>query len=59
MLYGIRDAANLRLDSLVTNKPVLYSNYCNMTDISFTSESSFALIKGVKQIRWDHNREGE
>jgi hypothetical protein len=59
MLYGIKDASNLRIDSLAQNgKPVLYANYCNTTDITFSSESTFANIKGVKTIRWDHNREG-
>lgn len=58
MLYGIKDASSVRVDSLAVNKPVLYAPYCNTTDISFTSESTFASIKGVKSIRWDHNREG-
>jgi len=58
MLYGIKDASSVRVDSLATLKPVLYAPYCNTTDISFTSESTFASIKGVKTIRWDHNREG-
>ena len=60
MLYGIKDAANLRIDKIETSgtKPVLYADYCNTTDISFTSDSIFASIKGVKTIRWDQNREG-
>lgn len=58
MLYGIKDASNLTIISNKTGKPVLYADYCNKTDINFTSETVYAMKKGVKAIGWDKNREG-
>lgn len=58
MLYGIKDASNLTVISNATSKPILYADYCNTTDISFTSETVYAMVKGVKKIGWDKNREG-
>lgn len=57
-LYGIKDASNLTIIDNGTHKPVLYADYCNKTDINFTSDSVYATAKGVKKIGWDSNREG-
>jgi hypothetical protein len=57
-LYGIKDAANLTVRSNTTGKVVLYTDYCNDTSIDFTSETVYAMKKGVKAIGWDSNREG-
>lgn len=56
-LYGIKDAANLTIKSNTTNKVVLYTDYCNDTSIDFTSDTVYAMKKGVKVIGWDANRE--
>lgn len=58
MLYGIKDSANLTVTSNATNKVVIYADYCNKTDVSFSSETVYAMKKGVKAIGWDSNREG-
>lgn len=58
-LLGLKDAANIHLYSNTTTKPVLYADYMTTTDINFTQESDYALIKGVKTIRWDKSREGQ
>lgn len=58
MLYGIKDASNLTVISNKTGKPVLFADYCNKTDINFSSETVYAMKKGVKAIGWDKNREG-
>lgn len=57
-LYGIKDAANLTVKSNTTNKVVLYADYCNKTDINFTSDPVYAMKKGVKAIGWDTARDG-
>jgi hypothetical protein len=57
-LYGIKDASDLTIISNKTNKQVLFANYCNKTDINFTSSDVYALKKGVKAIGWSANREG-
>lgn len=57
-LYGIKDSSNLTVISNNTNKVVLFADYCNKTDINFTSETVYAMKKGVKAIGWDKNREG-
>jgi hypothetical protein len=57
-LYGIKDAANLTIKSNTTNKVVLYTDYCNSTNIEFTSDPVYAMKKGVKAIGWDTNRDG-
>jgi len=59
MLYGIKDAANMRIDSLTTGKPVIYCNYAKTSSIEFTSEESYAYNKTTKAIRWDKAREGK
>lgn len=58
MLYGIKDSSNVTVISNATKKQVLYSNYANKTDISFTASPIYALKKGVKSISWDSQREG-
>jgi len=58
MLYGIKDSSNLTIISNTTNKVVLFADYCNKTDINFTSDTVYAMKKGVKAIGWDSNREG-
>lgn len=57
-LYGIKDAANLTVRSNTTGKVVLYTDYCNSTDIEFSSDTVYAMKKGTKAIGWDANREG-
>lgn len=57
-LYGIHDSSNLVLVSNKTKKQVLFSNYCNKTNIKFTSSDDYAMKKGVKAIGWSKNREG-
>lgn len=57
-LLGLKDAADIILYSNTTSKPVLYADYMTTTDINYTQDSDYALIKGVKTIRWDKNREG-
>lgn len=57
-MFGIKDSANLTVISNATNKVVLYANYCNKTDISFTANTVYAMKKGVKAIGWDNQREG-
>jgi len=56
-LLGLKDASNIHLYN-ASGVPVLYADYMTTTDIDFTQESDYALIKGVKTIRWDKNREG-
>lgn len=58
MLYGIKDASNLTIIPNRTNKPILYADYCNKTDINFSADTVYAMKKGVKAIGWDKNREG-
>ena len=51
-LLGLKDASNIHLyNAGVGGKPVLYSDYMTTTDINFTQESDYALVKGVKTIR--------
>ena len=57
-LYGIKDAANLTIRSNATDKVILYTDYCNSTNIEFSSDTVYAMKKGVKAIGWDSNREG-
>ncbi len=57
-LLGLKDASNIHLYSNTSTKPCLYADYMTTTDINFTQESDYALIKGVKTIRWDKAREG-
>lgn len=59
MLYGIKDSANLSVISNKSGKPVLYADYCNKTDIEFSSTPTYATRKGVKSISWDGAREGK
>ena len=58
MLFGIKDASNLTVIPSGTTKPLLYANYCNTSDINFKADSVYAMLKGVKSIRWDRNKEG-
>lgn len=58
MLYGIKDSSNITLISNATGKQVLYADYANKTDISFSANTVYALKKGVKSISWDSQREG-
>lgn len=58
-LLGMKDAADIILYSNTTNKAVLFADYMTTTDINFTQESDFAMVKGVKTIRWDKSREGQ
>jgi hypothetical protein len=58
IMFGIKDSANLTVISNATNKVVIYADYCNKTDISFTADTVYAMKKGVKAIGWDNNREG-
>lgn len=57
-MFGIKDSANLTVISNATSKVVLYADYCNKTDISFTANTVYAMKKGVKAIGWDNQREG-
>lgn len=58
MLFGIKDSSNVTVQSNATKKQVLYANYANKTDISFSASPIYALKKGVKSISWDSQREG-
>ena len=58
MQYAIKDACDVFLLERRTKKPVLFSDYANSTDLSFTSERVFARAKGVNKIPFDYNREG-
>jgi hypothetical protein len=57
-LYGIKDASDLVLISNESKKQVLFANYCNKTNINFSSDDTYAMKKGVKAIGWSQNREG-
>lgn len=58
MDYAIKDACNVRLMRKSDSKVVLYSDYANSTNLSFTSDRIFAKAKGVNKIAFDYNRQG-
>lgn len=58
MLYGIKDSSNVTVISNATKKQVLYADYANKTDITFSATTVYAMKKGVKFISWDGQREG-
>lgn len=58
-LFGIKDSGNITLVNNTTKKQVLYANYANKFDVSFSSSPVYALKKGVKSISWDGQREGQ
>jgi hypothetical protein len=57
-LYGIKDCANLTLFDLATGKPVLYSDYANVSTNEWSAERVYANSKGVRAIAWDYDRQG-
>jgi hypothetical protein len=57
-LYGIKDCANLTLFDKATGKPVLFTDYANVSTNEWTSERIFANAKGTRSIAWDSNRQG-
>lgn len=57
-LYGIKDCANLSLFDLATGKPVIYTDYANVSTNEWTSERVYANSKGTRAIAWDHDRQG-
>lgn len=57
-LYGIKDCANLSLFDLATGKPVLYTDYANVSTNEWTSERVYANSKGTRAIAWDYDRQG-
>lgn len=58
MQYAIKDACDVYLLDRSTKKPVLFSDYANSTNLTFTSERTFARARGVNKIAFDHSREG-
>ncbi len=58
MQYAIKDACDVYLLRRSDRKPVLFSDYANSTNLSFTSDRTFARAKGVNKIAFDSNREG-
>lgn len=58
-LFGIKDSSNITLINNATAKQVLYSNYANKFEVTFSSSPVYALKKGVKSISWDGQREGQ
>jgi hypothetical protein len=57
-LYGIKDCANLSLFDLATGKPVLFTDYANVSTNEWTSERVYANSKGTRAIAWDYDRQG-
>lgn len=57
-LYGIKDASNLTVKSNATNKVVIFTDYCNSTNIEFSADTVYAMKKGVRAIGWDTQRTG-
>lgn len=57
-LYGIKDSSDVTIISNKTKKPILFADYCNKTDIAFSSDTVYAKKKGVNAIGWDGNRTG-
>ena len=57
-LYGIKDCANLSLFDLATGKPVLFSDYANVSTNEWTSERVYANSKGTRAIAWDYDKQG-
>lgn len=57
-IYGIKDCANLSLFDLGTGKPVLFTDYANVSTNEWTSERVYANSKGTRSIAWDYDRQG-
>lgn len=58
MQYAISDACDVFLLDRVSRKPMLFSDYANSANLSFTSDRQFARAKGVNKIAFDYNRQG-
>lgn len=58
MNYAIKDACDVYLLNRTTQKPVLFSDYANSTNLGFSSDSTFARAKGVNKIGFDGGKEG-
>lgn len=54
--YAISDAANLTLIDNKSKNIVLYTKYANQTNLEFTSDQIYAMAKGVRAVRFDHNK---
>lgn len=53
-----RQCCDLDIREYKTRKPWMYADFCTTTTMGFTSESSFALKKGAKCIKFDNPIDG-
>lgn len=56
-IFGVKDAGDLVFYSLKTNKPALRIGYANDISLDLSSETQYALAKGVKSVSWEGSRE--
>lgn len=56
-IFGVKDAGNCVFYSLKTGKPALRIGYANDISLDLTSDTQYALSKGVKSVAWEGARE--
>lgn len=56
-VFGAKDCGSLAFYSLTTGKPVLRIGYANDINLEVSSETQYALSRGVRSVSWEGARE--